>query len=90
LQLGTGELFADRCANANLCEANLHLTLPILVDREDNTVTRAYNGWPLRLVIVDRAGNISYKSAGTEDRIRSKDVAQWLAGTSGSEPTPPQ
>lgn len=52
----------ERLKVADLCVKNLKIDLPALVDEPDNRVERAYTGWPDRLYVVGRDGNISYKS----------------------------
>lgn len=53
----------ERLKVADLCVKNLKIDLPALVDGPDNRVERDYTGWPDRLYVVNRDGNISYKSA---------------------------
>ena len=50
----------ERSGHAERCLATLKLTLPAVVDREDNAVNRAYAGWPDRLVVVGVDGRIAY------------------------------
>ncbi len=38
----------------------LGLKIPILVDDMDNTIEKAYSGWPDRLFIVDADGKVAY------------------------------
>ena len=53
----------DRLRVAGMCIRNLGIDLPALVDEADNSVERAYTGWPDRLYVIDREGRIDYKSA---------------------------
>ena len=53
----------ERARVAGLCVKNLGIELPALIDEPDNRVERAYTGWPDRLYVVDRAGDVAYKSA---------------------------
>lgn len=41
------------------CE-RLNLSMPVVVDTMDNTVDNLYAGWPERMYVVDRNGNIAY------------------------------
>ena len=54
---------AERSSAAETCVIRLAIKPPALLDRADNAVERAYTGWPDRLYLVDRNGNIAYKSA---------------------------
>jgi hypothetical protein len=47
---------------AGTCSVNLGIEFPALVDTMDNRSERAYTAWPDRIYVVDREGNIAYKS----------------------------
>lgn len=47
---------------AQSCVRKLGLEMPALVDGIDNSVERAYTGWPDRLYVIDREGRVAYKS----------------------------
>ena len=53
----------DRTAVAGSCVVDLGIEFPALVDDPDDSVDRAYSGWPDRLYVIDRDGRIAYKSA---------------------------
>ena len=53
---------AERIAVAQLCVTKLAIEVPALVDHFDDSVEKAYTGWPERLYLVDREGRIAYKS----------------------------
>lgn len=53
----------ERTGVAQMCIRNLGIEFPALVDGKDNTVERAYTGWPDRLYVVNTDGTIAYKSA---------------------------
>ena len=36
------------------------VTLPVLVDTLDDTVGKAYSGWPDRLYVIDAKGKLAY------------------------------
>jgi hypothetical protein len=68
---------ADRLRNAAVCRTTLKLTFPAVVDREDNAVSRAYGGWPNRLVIVDQDGKVAWLSESKPSAFRAADVNRW-------------
>jgi hypothetical protein len=68
-----------RVEAAGLCVRNLGIELPALVDEPDNRVERAYTGWPDRLYVVDRDGNIAYKSAAGPFGFKPAEVQATLA-----------
>jgi len=65
---------ADRTSAADMCVTKLGIELPALLDGSDNTVERAYTGWPDRLYVVDREGRIAYKSAAGPFGFKPADV----------------
>jgi type I thyroxine 5'-deiodinase len=52
----------ERYGIASSCVRKLNIKLPALVDSLDNTVERAYTGWPDRLYVIERGGRVAYKS----------------------------
>ncbi len=68
----------ERVNAAGLCVTNLGIELPALVDEPDNRVERAYTGWPDRLYVVDREGNVSYKSDAGPFGFKPVDVQATL------------
>ncbi len=54
------ETLAERMKLAAEFASELKLTMPVVVDREDNKVNATYAGWPNRLVIVGVDGKIAY------------------------------
>ena len=77
-KLGPGRSFDARCENADLCTTCLHLSIPVLVDREDNAVTRAYEGWSFRIFVVDRGGSLVYLTNAHAD-LEITELEKWLA-----------
>jgi hypothetical protein len=71
----TGE---ERSKVAGLCVTKLGIELPALVDEPDNRVERAYTGWPDRLYVIDRDGNIAYKSAAGPFGFKPSEVEASL------------
>jgi type I thyroxine 5'-deiodinase len=56
----------------------LKLSLPTVVDREDNRVNVAYAGWPDRLYVIGVDGRIAYKGGPGPAGFRVGEVEQWL------------
>jgi hypothetical protein len=52
----------ERLELARECERSLGLPFPVLVDRLDDAVERAYAAWPDRLYLVDLDGSVVYRS----------------------------
>jgi type I thyroxine 5'-deiodinase len=78
----------ERADLARTCVRKLGLEIPALVDDFQNSVDRAYMGWPDRLYVVGRDGRIAYKSApgpfGFEpERMREALVASMAATGDG-------
>lgn len=77
---------ADRCATAELGLATLKLTIPTLIDGDDNAVNRAYAGWPDRLYVVGVDGRIAYQGVPGPKGFKVREVEDWLKkNTSPSE-----
>ena len=54
---------AERLNNLEQCVSLLQLTMPALIDSDDNVVNRAYAAWPDRLYTIGLDGKIAYKAA---------------------------
>jgi thiol-disulfide isomerase/thioredoxin len=54
--------YDERVAVARTCSVRLGLGFPTLVDTIDDAVGTRYSGMPSRLYLVDRQGNVAYKS----------------------------
>jgi type I thyroxine 5'-deiodinase len=54
---------AERFHIADSCVRTLGIRFPALIDGIDNTVERQYTGWPDRLYLIDREGQVVFKSA---------------------------
>jgi thiol-disulfide isomerase/thioredoxin len=52
----------ERVSVAGLCEKELKVEFPILVDDMQNGAADAYTAWPTRMYVVDANGKIAYKS----------------------------
>src|SRR5262245_5419450 len=54
----------ERLEVAKRCMSALALRpMPALVDGQDNRVEDAYEAWPDRLFLIDKAGRVAYRSA---------------------------
>jgi len=52
----------ERAFMAGACVRKLGIKFPAVLDGFDNTVEKAYTGWPDRLYLIDRDGRVAYKS----------------------------
>ena len=50
----------ERTKVASVCQINLDLKMPMLIDSIDNDVDGKYIGLPMRLFLIDRQGMIAY------------------------------
>jgi hypothetical protein len=53
---------SERMSAAQSCRQHLDLDIPLLVDTIDDLVGAAYSGMPNRLYLIDRNGNVAFKS----------------------------
>jgi hypothetical protein len=65
-------LVASQC-----CQA-LELSMPLLVDTIDDTVNRAYSGFPDRLYLIDRQGKVAYKGGRGPFGYKPRELEQSL------------
>ncbi len=75
----------ERSQTALTCSASLNLSIPTVVDKEDNAVNEAYAGWPDRMVIVGVDGNIAYYGREGPRGFKPNEVEQWLRGFAEAE-----
>ncbi len=68
----------ERSERAQQCTAMLKLTMPAVVDKEDNKVNAAYAGWPERLVVVGADGKIAYYGGPGPFGFKPAEVEKWL------------
>jgi hypothetical protein len=52
---------SERIAVAEKCCSTLEITMPVLVDEQDDRVGHAYSGMPDRLYVIDRDGRVAYQ-----------------------------
>jgi type I thyroxine 5'-deiodinase len=69
---------AERLKNLEQCVLLLQMTMPALIDSDDNVVNRAYAAWPDRLYAIGVDGKIAYKSAPGPFGFKTPDLAAWL------------
>ncbi|GIW81288.1 MAG: hypothetical protein KatS3mg105_3095 [Gemmatales bacterium] len=72
------ETVKERLETGKKCVATLKLTIPTVVDKEDNKVNAAYGAWPDRLYIVGVDGRIAYQGGPGPGGFRPQEVEQWL------------
>lgn len=68
----------ERLKNLDQCVSMLKLTMPALIDSDDNVVNRAYAAWPDRLYTVDVDGKIGYKSGPGPFGFKTPELEAWL------------
>jgi hypothetical protein len=77
-KLGQTQTVAERTERAQQCVATLNLTMPALVDRDDNKVNQAYAGWPDRMVVIAPDGKVAYKGGPGPGGFKPAEVEAWL------------
>ena len=82
----------ERMSVAGVCLRKLKIDLPAVVDDAEETVERAYTGWPDRLYVVDRDGRIAHDSGPGPFGFKPEGVRATLArlladGAPASKPT---
>ncbi len=68
----------ERLKNLQVCVSLLQMTMPALIDSDDNVVNRAYAAWPDRLYVVGIDGKIAYKSGPGPFGFKTEDLEEWL------------
>jgi type I thyroxine 5'-deiodinase len=77
-KIGQTYTLAERSKAAHQCVATLKLTMPAVVDKEDNEVNKLYAAWPDRLMIVGIDGKLAYKGGPGPGGFKVYEVEQWL------------
>ncbi len=77
--------FAERLAAARLCEQQLHLSIPTLVDGMDNAACDAFAAWPERIYIVGRDGRMAYIGGPGPYEFKPHEASEALRVLIGSE-----
>jgi len=67
----------ERAEAAVDCLRALGLTLPVLIDRMDGAVEKAYGAWPASMAVVDLEGKIRFHSRGPGG-VQPSQVARVL------------
>ena len=65
---------------AGACVRKLGIKFPAIIDGFDNTVEKAYTGWPDRLYLIDTQGRVAYKSKPGPFGFKPEDLKAALAG----------
>jgi len=71
----------ERSSVATTCVRKLNIDFPAVVDGMDNTVERAYTGWPDRLYLIDRQGRVAFKSRPGPWGFQPEQLAAQLGKT---------
>jgi type I thyroxine 5'-deiodinase len=72
---------SERASVANACVRKLGIKFPALIDGFDNRVEAAYTGWPDRLYLIGRGGNILYKSKPGPFGFHPQDLADAITSS---------
>jgi hypothetical protein len=72
------ETVEKRAETAEVCLSALKLSVPTVIDGEDNTVNTAYAGWPDRMYVVGKNGLIAYKGKPGPKGFLPVEVEAWL------------
>jgi hypothetical protein len=72
------ETFDVRAETAQVCATSLNLSIPTLVDKDDNKVNEAYAGWPDRMAVVGVDGKIAYYGGPGPRGFKRDEVEKWL------------
>jgi thiol-disulfide isomerase/thioredoxin len=62
IALGPARNLKEKREHADLCLRKLDLPWPAVIDGMDGTAESAYQAWPSRVYIVDRAGRVAFSS----------------------------
>ena len=68
----------ERCSLAETCLTKLTLKIPPLVDDLANSTEIAYTAWPDRIYVLDREGNVAYKSEPGPYGFKPAEMAETL------------
>ena len=73
----------ERADLANVCVKKLGIDIPALIDDFGDGTDAADSGWPDRLYLVDRDGNIAYKSGPGPFGFKPDELEQAIAAELG-------
>ena len=71
---------------AGACVRKLGIKFPAIIDGFDNTVEKAYTGWPDRMYLIDTRGRVAYKSKPGPYGFKPKQAAEVLKRLLGTSP----
>lgn len=77
-----------RVENAEICLTALKLSVPTVIDREDNQANLAYSGWPDRMYVVGVDGRIAYRGDPGPKGFKPEEVEEWLKTNFGERRLP--
>jgi type I thyroxine 5'-deiodinase len=80
----------ERMKVAGACLGKLQIGFPAVVDDADESVERAYTGWPDRLYVIDRDGRIAHKGGPGPYGFKPEEVEATLALLLQAAPTGPE
>ena len=75
---------------AGTCLRKLRIDFPAVVDDADESVERAYTGWPDRLYVIDRDGRVAHKGGPGPYGFKPEQVEATLALLLQAAPTGPE
>ena len=78
IRVAQPKTLAEKCEAAHLCESALSMGIPILVDDLNDSVGRAYSGFPDRLYLIDRDGRVLHKSGRGPFGFRPRELEQSI------------
>ena len=59
----------------------LQLSIPMLIDGMNNTIDRAFNGWPERLYVIGTDGRVAYQGGKGPYGFNPAELEQFLSDT---------
>lgn len=74
----------ERALVAGSCVRKLGIKFPAVIDGFDNTVEKAYTGWPDRLYLIDAQGRVAYKSKPGPFGFHPDDLKAALVRVAGN------
>jgi hypothetical protein len=69
---------ADRCGAAAAFLQTADLPFPVVVDRVDDAVARAFGAWPDRIYVLDEDGVVVYRGGVGPFGFRPDEVRRFL------------
>jgi len=79
--------FEEREYVAGACVRKLGIKFPALIDGFDNTVEKAYTGWPDRIYLIDKSGRVAYKSKPGPFGFKPDELSDVLKRTVSASPS---